>query len=163
MTHTPLDHSQCYAAIQAHDARFDGLFFVAVRSTRIYCRPVCRVRLPRPENCSFFRTAAGAEQAGYRPCRRCRPELAPGLAGVDTVRRTAHQAAERIRQGALAEGSLEMLAAEFGLSSRQLRRVIEAEYGVGPLALATTYRLHLARQLLTDTDLRIIDVAYASG
>lgn len=163
MSPASLDHAHCYAAIQAHDARFDGLFFVAVRSTRVYCRPVCRVRLPRAENCTFYPSAATAEQAGYRPCRRCRPELAPGRASVDAVRRVAHQAAEQIRAGALTERSLEALAADFALSSRQLRRVVEAEYGVGPLALAMTHRLHLGKQLLTDTQLKIIDVAYASG
>jgi AraC family transcriptional regulator of adaptative response / DNA-3-methyladenine glycosylase II len=163
MLNLPLDHAQCYAAIQAHDARFDGLFFVGVSSTRVYCRPVCRVRLPRPANCTFYPSAASAEQAGYRPCLRCRPELAPGNAQVDAVRRVAQQAAERIRAGALAEGNLEALAAEFGVSSRQLRRAVEAEYGVSPLALALTHRLHLAKQLLTDTDLKIIDVAFASG
>lgn len=159
----PLDHAQCYAAIQAHDARFDGLFYVGVSSTRVYCRPVCRVRLPRPENCTFYPSAASAEQAGFRPCLRCRPELAPGNAQVDAVRRVAQRVAERIRAGALGEKNLEALAAEFGLSSRQLRRVVKAEYGVSPIALALTYRLHLGKQLLTDTDLKIIDVAFASG
>ena len=158
-----LDHRQCYAAIQAHDARFDGLFFVAVASTRVYCRPICRVRLPRPENCSFFPSAASAEQAGYRPCLRCRPELAPGLAKMDAVQRVARQAAERIRAGALVDSDLEALAGEFAISSRQLRRVIEAEYGVSPIALALTHRLHLAKQLLSDTSLKMVDIAFASG
>ncbi|MCW8193456.1 DNA-3-methyladenine glycosylase 2 family protein [Proteobacteria bacterium 005FR1] len=163
LDHAPLDHAQCYAAIRARDARFDGFFYVGVSSTGIYCRPVCRVRLPRPENCSFFPSAASAEQAGYRPCLRCRPELAPGSSNMDAVHRVAQQAAERIRAGALAEGNLEALAAEFQLSSRQLRRVVEAEFGVSPMALALTHRLHLGKQLLSDTDLKIIDVAFASG
>jgi AraC family transcriptional regulator of adaptative response / DNA-3-methyladenine glycosylase II len=163
MMNASLDHAQCYAAIQAHDARFDGVFFVGVSSTRIYCRPVCRVRLPRPENCRFYFSAASAEQAGYRPCLRCRPELAPGNSKADAVQAVARQVAERISAGALAEGGMDALAAEFGLSSRQLRRVVEMEYGVSPLALALTHRLHLAKQLLTDTDLKVIDVAFASG
>src|SRR5690606_2958114 len=82
-----LDPKQCYAAIQSHDPRFDGLFFVAVASTDIYCRPICRVRMPRFEHCSFYANAASAEQAGYRPCLRCRPELAPGNSRADAVKR----------------------------------------------------------------------------
>lgn len=163
MLKLPLNHAQCYAAIRAHDARFDGSVYVGVSSTGVYCRPVCRVRLPRPENCNFYPSAASAEQAGYRPCLRCRPELAPGSGKVDAVQRVAHQVAERIRAGALSDGNLESLAAEFGFSSRQLRRVVEAEFGVSPLALALTHRLHLGKQLLTDTDLKIVDVAFASG
>lgn len=158
-----LDPSLCYAAIQAHDSRFDGLFFVAVSTTGIYCRPVCRVRMPREDRCRFYPNAASAEQAGYRPCLRCRPELAPGNAKVDAVKRVAQLAAERIQAGALTDSNLESLAGEFKLSSRQLRRAVESEYGVGPLALALTYRLLLAKQLLTDTDLKIVDVAFTSG
>lgn len=159
----PLDSAQCYAAIQAHDSRFDGVFFVGVSTTRIYCRPVCRVRMPRADRCSFYPSAASAEQAGYRPCLRCRPELAPGNGTVDAVKRVARLAAERIKAGALTDSNLDALAAEFGLSSRQLRRVVEAEYGVSPVALAMTYRLLLAKQLLTDTDLKIVDLAFACG
>jgi len=114
-------------------------------------------RLPRYPN------AASAEQAGYRPCLRCRPELAPGSAQVDAVKRVAHRAAELIKAGALTDSSLEALATEFGLSSRQLRRAVEREYGVSPMALAQTYRLLLAKQLLTDSELKIVDVAFASG
>lgn len=163
MLKTPLDHRQCYAAIRAHDSRFDGLFFVAVSTTRIYCRPVCPVRLPRPERCHFYTNAAMAERDGYRPCLRCRPELAPGNGSVDAVKRVAQLAAARIKAGALSEGGVEDLAAEFGLSSRQLRRVLATEYGVSPLAMAQTYRLLMAKQLLSDTNLKIIDVAFASG
>lgn len=163
LDHQPLDHQQCYAALQARDSRFDGLFFVGVSTTGIYCRPVCPVRLPRTDRCTFYPNAASAEQAGYRPCLRCRPELAPGHSRVDSVRRVAQLAAERIRAGALNESSLDSLAAEFGLSSRQLRRVMEAEYGVGPKAMALSCRLLMAKQLLTDTRLKIIDVAFASG
>ncbi|MGQ9425275.1 DNA-3-methyladenine glycosylase 2 family protein [Gilvimarinus sp. F26214L] len=163
MMTTPLDHAYCYAAIQSRDPRFDGLFFVGVSTTGIYCRPICPVRMPRSDRCTFYPNAASAEQAGYRPCLRCRPELAPGNAKTDAVKRVAHLAAERIRAGALTDASLEELAAEFGLSSRQLRRAVESEYGVSPISLALTYRLLLAKQLLTDTDLKIIDVAFASG
>ncbi len=158
-----LDPQRCYQAMRARDPRFDGVFFVGVATTRIYCRPVCTVRLPMLERCSFYRSAPSAERAGFRPCLRCRPELAPGHAKVDAVKRLAHRAAERIRSGDLQSGGLESLAAELGSSSRQLRRAIESEFGVGPVALARTYRLLMAKQLLTDTSLRMVDVAVASG
>jgi AraC family transcriptional regulator of adaptative response / DNA-3-methyladenine glycosylase II len=158
-----LDPAQCYEVVKARDARFDGVFFVGVSTTGIYCRPVCRVRTPGRDRCSYFANAASAEAAGYRPCLRCRPELAPGSAPADAVRRVANTAVRRIEAGALSGASVEQLAAELGVSSRQLHRVVEAEYGVSPLALAQTQRLLLAKQLLTDTSLRVIDVAFASG
>ena len=158
-----LDSNHCYEVIRARDARFDGVFFVGVSTTGVYCRPVCTVRTPRRDRCSFYPNAAMAEAAGYRPCLRCRPELAPGHASIDAVRRVAKAAVARIEAGALNDGDMEDLAAEFDISSRQLRRVIETEYGVNPVALAQTRRLLLAKQLLTDTRLRVIDVAFASG
>lgn len=158
-----LDAGQCYEVVKARDARFDGLFFVGVSTTGVYCRPVCRVRTPGRDRCSFFANAASAEAAGYRPCLRCRPELAPGAAPADAVQRVANAAVARIEAGALSGGSVEGLAAELGVSPRQLHRVVEAEYGVSPLALAQTQRLLLAKQLLTDTSLRVIDVAFGSG
>lgn len=162
-----LNPDSCYEAIKARDARFDGSFFVGVSSTRIYCRPVCTVRMPMRRNCSFYANAASAERAGYRPCLRCRPEIAPGIArtvaAVDAVRTAAHWAAARIDEGALNEGDLEQLAARYGISSRQLRRVIEVEYGVTPVELAQTRRLLLAKQLLTDSSLSMALVAQASG
>lgn len=158
-----LDASHCYAALKARDTRFDGAFFVAVSTTGIYCRPVCTARLPRADRCNFYTNAATAEQAGYRPCLRCRPELAPGSSPVDAVRTTARWVAMRIKEGALNADSLESLAAEYGLSSRQLRRVIEQEYGVSPVDLAQTHRLLLAKQLLTDSSLSMAEVAFASG
>jgi AraC family transcriptional regulator of adaptative response / DNA-3-methyladenine glycosylase II len=158
-----LDAAHCYEVVKARDARFDGVFFVGVSTTGVYCRPVCRVRTPGRDRCSYFANAASAEAAGFRPCLRCRPELAPGAAPSDAVQRVANAAVARIEAGALSEGSVEQLAAELGVSSRQLHRVVEAEYGVSPLALAQTRRLLLAKQLLTDTSLRVIDVAFASG
>src|SRR5260221_7314272 len=146
-----LDAAHCYEVVKARDARFDGVFFVAVSTTGVYCRPVCRVRTPGRDRCTFFANAASAEAAGYRPCLRCRPELAPGAAPVDAVRRVANVAVARIEAGALSDGSVEELARELGVSARQLHRVVEAEYGVSPLALAQTRRLLLAKQLLTDT------------
>jgi AraC family transcriptional regulator, regulatory protein of adaptative response / DNA-3-methyladenine glycosylase II len=158
-----LDADHCYEVVKAKDARFDGAFFVGVSTTGVYCRPVCRVRTPGRDRCSFFRNAASAEAAGFRPCLRCRPELAPGTAPVDAVQRVANMAVARIDAGALGDGSVEDLARELGIGARQLHRVVEAAYGVGPLALAQTRRLLLAKQLLTDTSLRVIDVAFASG
>lgn len=158
-----LDADHCYPILQARDARFDGLLYVGVSSTGIYCRPVCTVRTPGRDRCSFFANAASAEAAGFRPCLRCRPELAPGRAPVDSVRQSARILFDTIQGGALVDGSMEDLATRFGLSSRQLRRIVQAEYGVNPLAIERTRRLLLAKQLLTDTSLRVVDVAFACG
>jgi AraC family transcriptional regulator of adaptative response / DNA-3-methyladenine glycosylase II len=159
-----IDDETCFRALAARDVRFDGLFFVGVTTTRIYCRPVCTARTPGRARCRFFDNASLAERAGFRPCLRCRPELAPGLAPVDALGRTARTAAGRIEAGALNNGgSLERLARDVGLSARQLRRAVRREYGVSPIALAQTRRLHLAKQLLAESDLPIIDVAFASG
>jgi AraC family transcriptional regulator of adaptative response / DNA-3-methyladenine glycosylase II len=158
-----LDPAICYQALRTHDARFDGFFFVAVRTTRIYCRPVCRAKTPRFESCTFHPSAASAEKAGYRPCLRCRPELAPGHSSVDATSRLAALAMNRIEDGALSDGSVETLAAEMGISSRHLRRVIEGEYGVTPIELAQTQRLLMAKRLLTDTSLPLTEIALASG
>jgi AraC family transcriptional regulator of adaptative response / DNA-3-methyladenine glycosylase II len=158
-----LDHDACYRALLARDARFDGLFFVGVKTTRIYCRPVCTARTPFRVNCTFYPTAAAAEACGFRPCLRCRPELAPGHAPVDATQQTAWRAAARIQAGALTGGSLETLADELGVSSRQLRRITQQHLGASPVELAQTHRLLLAKQLLTETRLPVIDVAMASG
>jgi AraC family transcriptional regulator, regulatory protein of adaptative response / DNA-3-methyladenine glycosylase II len=158
-----LDAQHCYEVMKARDPRFDGVFFVGVSTTGVYCRPVCKVRMPGPDRCSYFANAASAEAAGFRPCLRCRPELAPGAAPVDAAQRLASAAVARIEAGALSGSSVQDLAAELGISSRQLHRVVESAYGVSPLALAQTRRLLLAKQLLTDTSLRVIDVAFASG
>jgi len=158
-----LDADQCYRAMQAHDARFDGRFFVGVSSTRIYCRPVCTVRTPLRRNCSFFASAAAAEAEGFRPCLRCRPELAPGYAVVDANRRLAQSAAGMIEDGRLADASLEKLADALGVTDRHLRRVFQQEFGVSPVEYAQTQRLLLAKRLLTDSTMPVIDVAMASG
>lgn len=158
-----LDADHCYPIVQARDARFDGLLYVGVSSTGIYCRPVCTVRTPGRDRCSYFANAASAEAAGFRPCLRCRPELAPGRAPIDSVRQSARVLFDTIQGGALADGSMEDLATRFGLSSRQLRRIVQAEYGVNPLAIERTRRLLLAKQLLTDSSLPVVDVAFACG
>ena len=158
-----LDLHTCYRALRARDARFDGRFFVAVSSTRIYCRPVCTVKPPKRENCRFYPSAAAAETAGYRPCLRCRPELAPGNASVDATTRLAQAAASMMEDGTLDSAGLDTLATRLGITDRHLRRAFGAEFGVSPVQFAQTQRLLLAKRLLTDTALPITDVAFASG
>jgi AraC family transcriptional regulator of adaptative response / DNA-3-methyladenine glycosylase II len=152
-----------YHALRARDRRFDGTFFVGVRTTGIYCRPVCRARLPQAKNCAFYESAAAAERAGYRPCLRCRPELAPGRSLTDAHARLAGAAYARIAAGALNAGSVADVARELCVSERQLRRALVAEFGASPVELAQTQRLLLAKQLLTETDLPIAQVAFSSG
>ncbi len=158
-----LDHDSCYEALAARDPRFDGVLYVGVTTTGVYCRPVCPARTPRRDRCKFFFNAAAAENAGFRPCLRCRPELAPGNAVIDSASRIASSAARRIEAGALNEAGIDELAAEFGVSARQLRRVVKRELGVTPTELAQTQRLLLAKRLLTDSALPAIEVAFASG
>jgi AraC family transcriptional regulator of adaptative response / DNA-3-methyladenine glycosylase II len=153
-----------FRAYAARDRRFDGVFYVGVTSTGIYCRPVCTARTPKPAHCRFFRSAAEAERERFRPCLRCRPELAPGNAPVDDAHRVASLIAYRIDEGMLDDGAgLERIAEQFGWSSRQIRRVVRKEMGVSPIELVLTRRLLLAKQLLTETDLPITEVAFASG
>lgn len=159
----PLEPSHCYQALLARDARFDGRFFVGVTSTGIYCRPVCTVKPPKAQHCRFFSNAAGAEAEGFRPCLRCRPELAPGYATVDASARCARAAALRIQDGSLNEAGVDQLAAQLGVTDRHLRRVFRAEFGVSPVEYAQTQRLLLAKQLLTDTGLPLTEVALAAG
>jgi AraC family transcriptional regulator of adaptative response / DNA-3-methyladenine glycosylase II len=158
-----LDADSCYRALRTHDPRFDGRFFVGVSSTRIYCRPVCTVRAPKRENCAFFASAAAAEVAGYRPCLRCRPELAPGHAAIDVPARLAQAAAGMIEDGMLDAGGVEAVAGRVGVSARHLRRVFLDAFGVSPIDYAQTHRLLLAKRLLTDTSMPVADVAFASG
>lgn len=158
-----LDPDSCYQALVSRDPRFDGLMFVGVSSTRIYCRLICNSRRPLKRNCTFYPNAASAEQAGYRPCLRCRPEIAPGNALVDSHNRLAVALGRRIQEGALNELSVPELAAQLGISDRHLRRVIQDEFGVSPNKLLETQRLLTAKLLLTDTMLPITEVAYASG
>jgi AraC family transcriptional regulator of adaptative response / DNA-3-methyladenine glycosylase II len=158
-----LDAPALYAALVAHDARFDGRFYVGVTSTGIYCRPVCRVRTPKAENCRFFAHAAAAEAGGFRPCLRCRPELAPGQAAIDAPSRLAWAAAQRIDAGELDAHGLAGLAARLGITDRHLRRIFHAAFGVSPVAYAQTQRLLLAKQLLADSALPVTEVALAAG
>ncbi|MDB5865514.1 MAG: DNA-3-methyladenine glycosylase 2 [Betaproteobacteria bacterium] len=158
-----LDSRTCYRALKARDARFDGRFFVAVSSTRIYCRPVCTVKPPKRENCTFYPSAAAAESNGYRPCLRCRPELAPGNASVDATSRLAQAAASMMEDRTLDKEGLDTLAASLGITDRHLRRAFGAEFGVSPVEFAQTQRLLLAKRLLTDTAMPVTEVAFASG
>jgi len=158
-----LDTQYCYRALQSRDARFDGKFFVGVSSTGIYCRPVCTAKTPHRPHCTFFPSAAAAEHAGFRPCLRCRPELAPGNSCVDAPRRIAHAAASLIEDGILEDSDLAALSRRLGCTDRHLRRVFQEEFGVSPVGYAQTQRLLLAKRLLTDTTLTVTDVAMASG
>ena len=159
-----LNEDALYRALSTRDPRFDGVFFTGVLTTGIYCRPVCTARTPGRDRVRFFTSAAAAENRGFRPCLRCRPELAPGQAPIDAVGRRARLAAARIEAGALRNGgSLEKLARELGMSSRQLRRVVQQEFGVSPIQLAQTGRLLLAKQLITESRLPMIAVAEAAG
>jgi len=172
---TPLDPlapfaaDDCYLALKARDARFDGSFFTAVTSTGIYCRPVCRVKTPKRENCLFFRHAAQAESAGFRPCLRCRPELAPHSVVwsiQDASYILAHQAARLLDEPEVwadSAPSVEKLAARLGVSDHHVRRIFEAQFGVSPMQYLQTRRLHTAKQLLADTALPITQVALISG
>jgi len=158
-----LDPDTCYRAMRARDRRFDGTFFVGVRTTGVYCRPICTARLPGRDRCVFFRRAAEAEREGFRACFRCRPELAPGLASVDSVPRLVRRAATAIGEGLPAAASLEALAQELGVTSRHLRRAMEAELGVSPVQYAQTARLAVAKRLLQDTAMPVAEIAFAAG
>ncbi|AOY95205.1 adenosine deaminase [Cupriavidus sp. USMAA2-4] len=158
-----LDPDTCYKAIASRDRRFDGRFFVGVSSTGVYCRPICAVRTPKPQNCSFYESAAAAEKHGFRPCLRCRPELAPGHGLADISGRLAQAAATLIEEGQMAESGVAGLAQRVGVSERHLRRLFEAQFGVSVLEYAQTQRLLLAKRLLTDTVMPVTEVALAAG
>jgi len=160
-TDATLDFESCYRAVTARDSRFDGLFFTAVKTTGVYCRSVCSARTPKPSSCTFFQTAAAAERAGFRPCLRCRPELAPGR--PDFTAGLAEAVLARVQAGALDSGSVERLADQIGLSSRQMRRILLDHFGVTPVEVAQTQRLLFAKKLLHETALPMTEVALASG
>ncbi len=159
-----IDDEACYRALAAHDAQFDGLFFVGVTSTGIYCRPICAARTAGRARCRFFSNCALAEREGFRPCLRCRPELAPGHAPVDAACRSAAGGGSSDRSGCLEQRRQPgTIGRRPRTRARQLRRVVQREFGVSPVELAQTQRLLLAKQLLTESDLPIIQVAFASG
>ena len=159
-----LDPEVCYRAFATRDARFDGRLFVGVTSTGIYCRPVCPARSPKLENCRFFTSAAAAQDAGFRPCLRCRPELAPDLAGWRGTSNTVRRGLALIAAGALdGDDGVDALAARLGVGERQLRRLFDQHLGVSPVAVAQTRRVLFAKQLLHDSRLPMTEVAAAAG
>jgi AraC family transcriptional regulator, regulatory protein of adaptative response / DNA-3-methyladenine glycosylase II len=158
-----LDADACYRAVKTRDSRFDGRFFTAVGSTGIYCRPVCPARTPRRENCTFYPSAAAAQEAGYRPCLRCRPEVSPGLPAWQGSSATTARALRLIAEGALDEGSVEQLAERLGIGERHLRRLFADHLSASPVEVAQAQRVLLAKKLLTETALPITQIAHASG
>ena len=158
-----LSAETCYQAMLSHDVRFDGKFFGAVTTTGIYCRPVCRVSPPRFENIRWFACAAAAEAAGFRPCRRCRPESAPGTPAWLGSSAIVSRALRLISEGALDEVSLEQFADKLGLGTRHLRRLFAEHLGVSPVAMAAARRVHFAARLIEETELPITEIAFAAG
>lgn len=164
-TMQPLDPAVCYRALRTRDPRFDGRLFVGVISTGIYCRPICPARTPKRENCRFFSSSATAQAAGFRACLRCRPEIAPELAGWRGTSNTVSRALALIADGFLDHetATVESLATRVGMGARQLCRLFDQHLGVAPVAVAQTRRLLFAKQLLHDTRLSMTDVAIAGG
>lgn len=150
-------------ARQNRDPRFDGRFFIAVKTTGIYCRPICRVRIPKAKNVQFFLTAAGAAEAGFRPCLRCRPETAPGTPAWKGTSTTVKRALSLISEGALDEGGIESLGDRLGVTGRHLSRLFSQHLGASPKAVGQTRRLHSAKKLLDETNLSMVDVAMSTG
>src|ERR1700712_5388507 len=159
------DKATCYKALQSKDTRFDGLIFVGVSSTHIYCRPICPARTAKFENCSFYGSAAGAQEAGYRPCLRCRPETAPQFASWKGTSNTVSRALALIGEGSLdgEDSSVEKLADRLGVGERQLRRLFLQHLGASPIAVAQTRRVLFAKHLLHETRMPMAQVASAAG
>ena len=157
-----LDREACYRALETRDPRFDGFLFVGVTSTGVYCRPVCPARTPKPENCRFFGSAAAAQEAGFRPCLRCRPETAPDLASWRGGSSTVSRALALIADGAIG-GGVGRLAERLGVGERQLRRLFQEHLGASPIAVAQTRRVLFAKQLIQETRMPMIEVAMAAG
>jgi len=159
-----LDPEACYRAVKTRDSRFDGRLFVGVHSTGIYCRPICPARTPKFENLSFFTNAAAAQEAGFRPCLRCRPECSPEIGAWRGTSNTVSRALALIGDGFLdGDADVDALAARLGVGERQLRRLFQKHLGASPIMVAQTRRVHLAKQLIHDTSMTMVDVALASG
>jgi len=158
-----MDTDSLYRAVASRDRRFEGRFFLAVKTTGVYCRPGCPAPLPKQRNVLFVKSAAAAEEAGFRPCRRCRPEASPGTPAWAGTSATVSRALRLIGDGALEGGDVEALAARVGVGGRHLRRLFAEQLGASPAAVARTRRLHFARRLLDETGMPITQVAYASG
>jgi len=158
-----LDHDACYRAVKQRDARFDGRFFTAVKTTKIYCRPICPARTPLSRNVTFFPTAAAAQEAGFRPCLRCRPETAPDMGAWRGTSNTVSRGLALIELGALDGSSVEELATRLGVGERQLRRLFRVHLGAAPITVAQTRRILLAKQLVHETRLPMTEIAFAAG
>jgi AraC family transcriptional regulator, regulatory protein of adaptative response / DNA-3-methyladenine glycosylase II len=158
-----LDRTICDRARRSRDARFDGKFFIAVTSTRIYCRPICPARSPKDENIRYYATAAAAEAAGFRPCLRCRPEASPGTPAWSGTSSVVSRALRLIGDGALDREGVEALADRLGVTARHLRRLFVQHLGATPIEVALTRRVHFAKKLLDETPLPIAQVAFAAG
>jgi AraC family transcriptional regulator of adaptative response / DNA-3-methyladenine glycosylase II len=158
-----LDPDACYRALLTRDARFDGRLFVGVKTTGIYCRPICPARTPKRQNVTFFASAAGAQAAGFRPCLRCRPESSPDCGAWRGASNTVAQALRLIEAGGLDEADVEALASRVGVGERQLRRLFRQHLGASPVAVAQTRRVLLAKQLIHETRLPMSEVALAAG
>ena len=161
--HIDLDHEACYRAVCQRDARFDGRIFTGVKTTGIYCRPICPARTPLSKNVIFFPTAAAAQEAGFRPCLRCRPETAPDLGAWRGTSNTVSRALSLIEHGALDDADVNALAGRLGVGERQLRRLFHQHLGASPVAVAQTRRVLLAKQLIHETHLPMTEVAFAAG
>ena len=158
-----LDAGQCYRALQSRDRRFDGRFYIGVRTTGIYCRPICPAPTPKEENVTFFSHPASAETAGFRACRRCHPERSAGPPAWAERSATVSRALRLIDDGFLDGASVDDLSDHLGVGTRRLRRLFADEVGASPAAIARSRRAHLARRLLDETDLRIVDIAFTAG
>lgn len=158
-----LDFETCNAARLRRDPEFDGVFFTAVKTTGIYCRPVCPVKQPLTRNVEYFPTAAAAEGAGYRPCLRCRPETAPFCPAWNGTKTTAVRAMNLIEQGVLDFGGISDLAARLGVGERHLFRLFDRHIGASPLQVAKTMRIQRAKRLLDTTDLPMTEIAFQAG
>ena len=163
MSSMDLDDDACYRAICTRDARFDGRLFGGVKTTGIYCRPTCPARTPKRENVVFFPSAAAAQAAGFRPCLRCRPEMAPDLAMWNGTSNTVSRALSLIEDGAMDDAGVEAVAERLGVGARQLRRLFDRHLGASPIAVAQTRRVLLAKQLIHETRLPMAEVALAAG
>src|SRR6202162_3156414 len=160
---TELEPDICWQAMRSRDLRFDGRFFEAAVTTGIYCRPVCPVPFAKQNNIALFPCAASAEAAGFRPCRRCRPETSPGTPAWLGTSGIVSRALRLISEGALDDSSVESLAGRVGVGSRQLRRLFVEHLGASPVKVAITHRVHFARNLIEETDLPITNIALSAG
>ena len=163
MTPTRLDPEVCYRAVSSRDRRFDGVFYTAVRTTGIYCRPSCPARTPAARNVEFHPTSAAAQAAGFRACKRCLPDATPGSPEWDVAADVAGRAMRLISDGVVDRDGVDGLAARVGYTPRHLGRLLTAELGAGPLALARARRAQTARVLIETTDLQFAEIAFAAG